>query len=149
MSAARARIHAMVNLDEHAERELDARLDEHRVEVLAEAAAFVGNDDTCDCGGCGTCVPRSLADGLRAMAGEKATAPATATPGFFQPGHAYTREHHGDTIRFLVEHVSTSPDGRTRVAHGWRNRSWEPGWEPSDSDDFTLWTDVTEAGEPS
>ena len=68
---------------------------------------------------------------------------------FFEPDRTYIREHHGDTIRFLVEHVSTSPDGRTRVAHGWRNRSWEPGWEPSDSDDFTLWTDVTEAGEPS
>jgi hypothetical protein len=79
--------------------------------------------------------------------GEEATAEAaTATP-FFQPGHTYTREHHGDTIHFLVKHVSTSPDGRCRVAHGWRNRSWDPGWEPSDSDDFTLWADVTEAGD--
>lgn len=89
-----------------------------------------------------------LVELLNADAEEKATAEAaTATPDFFQPGHTYTREHHGDTIRFLVEHVSTSPDGRTRVAHGWRNRSWEPGWEPSDSDDFTLWTDVTEDGD--
>lgn len=64
--------------------------------------------------------------------------------GFFQPGRTYTREHHGDTIRFLVEHVSTSPDGKSRAAHGWRTRSWEPGWEPSDSDDITGWTDITE-----
>jgi hypothetical protein len=67
-------------------------------------------------------------------------------PNFFEPGHTYSREHHGDTIRFLVEHVSTSPDGRLRVAHGWRTRSWDPGWEPSDSDDFTIWADVTEGG---
>lgn len=65
--------------------------------------------------------------------------------GFFEVDHTYQREHHGDTIHFLVECVSTSPDGRHRVAHGWRNRSWEPGWEPSDSDDFTIWVDVTEA----
>ncbi|MGW0837093.1 hypothetical protein [Streptomyces prunicolor] len=63
--------------------------------------------------------------------------------GFFEVDHTYQREHHGDTIHFLVECVSTSPDGRYRVAHGWRNRSWEPGWEPSDSDDFTIWVDVT------
>jgi len=68
---------------------------------------------------------------------------------FFEADRTYIREHHGDTIRFLVEYVSTSPDGRQEVAHGWRTRSWDPGWEPSDSDDFTLWTDVTEAGEPS
>lgn len=76
MSAARARVHAMFNLDEHAERELNTRLDDVRVEVLAEAAAFVGNDDTCRCGGCDTCYARHLANGLRAMAGEKASVPA-------------------------------------------------------------------------
>lgn len=129
MSAARARIHAMFQLDEHAEQELDARLDdvraealreakvevvawlvkkaregndpigslaskvdrgavriflgtghyrdamdEHRSEVLAEAAAFVGNSDDCDCGGCDTCYARKLAAGLLAMAGAEATA---------------------------------------------------------------------------
>lgn len=78
---------------------------------------------------------------------EATSAAATATPDFFVPGHTYAREHHGDTIQFLVEHVSTSPDGRTQVAHGWRTRSWDPGWEPSDSDDFTIWVDVTEAGD--
>lgn len=78
---------------------------------------------------------------------KKATAvAATATPDFFVQGHTYAREHHGDTIEFLVEHVSTSPDGRTQVAHGWRTRSWDPGWEPSDSDDFSVWVDVTGAG---
>jgi len=64
---------------------------------------------------------------------------------FFQPGHTYTREHHGDTIHFLVQHVSTSPDGTSRAAHGWRTRSWDPGWEPTDSDDLTGWTDATPA----
>jgi len=57
-------------------------MDAHRAKVLAEAAAFVGNDDTCDCGGCDTCIPNKLAAGLRELAGEKATAPAaSATPG--------------------------------------------------------------------
>lgn len=65
-------------------------------------------------------------------------------PGFFEVDRTYEREHHGDTIRFLVEYVSTSPDGRHRVAHGWRTRSWDPGWEPSDSDDLTGWTDITD-----
>jgi len=56
-------------------------MDAHRAEVLLEAAAFVGNDDDCDCGGCDSCMPRKLADGLRSMAGEKASVPApTATP---------------------------------------------------------------------
>jgi hypothetical protein len=70
-------------------------LDEHRAEVLREAAAFVGNDDTCDCGGCDSCVPRALAAGLLALADgrkEKATGDAaTATPDFFQKGRTYTR----------------------------------------------------------
>jgi hypothetical protein len=56
----------------HAEQLVDA----HRAEVLHEAAAFVGNDDTCDCGGCDTCIGRKLADGLRATAGEEASAQA-------------------------------------------------------------------------
>ncbi|MEU1448717.1 hypothetical protein [Streptomyces mirabilis] len=62
----------------HAEQLVDA----HRAEVLAEAADFVGNDDDCDCGGCDSCFPRKLADGLRALAREKATGAqsATATP---------------------------------------------------------------------
>jgi hypothetical protein len=57
-------------------------MDAHRVEVLAEAADYVDNDDECDCGGCDTCIPRKLAEGLRALAGEKATdaQSATATP---------------------------------------------------------------------
>lgn len=48
----------------------DAELAEARRAVLLEAADYVGNDDTCDCGGCDTCVPRKLADGLRRMAAE-------------------------------------------------------------------------------
>ncbi|CAL9598849.1 hypothetical protein [Streptomyces sp. enrichment culture] len=48
-----------------------------RAAALREAADFVGNDDVCDCGGCDTCVPRSLAAELRRMADETA---ATETP---------------------------------------------------------------------
>lgn len=159
--SARARIHAMFQLGEVATYELDKRLDAHRAEVLAEGAEAIdvkqdeyeaeererfGHLDH------ETVLQREavrdMAALLRQMADEgSVTAPAaTATPDFFQRGHTYTREHHGDTIRFLVEYVSTSPDGRYRCAHGWRTRSWDPGWEPTDSDDLTGWTDVTEAG---
>ncbi|MFF9285435.1 hypothetical protein [Streptomyces griseosporeus] len=41
-----------------------------RAAVLREAADFVGNDDNCDCGGCDSCVPNKLAEGLRRMAAE-------------------------------------------------------------------------------
>jgi hypothetical protein len=39
---------------------------------LMEAAGIVGNDDTCDCGGCDTCVPRQLAADLRERAALRA-----------------------------------------------------------------------------
>lgn len=64
------------------------------------------------------------------------------TRGFFQQGHTYTREHHGQPITFVVTAVSTSPDGQRTIAHGWRSDPYT-GWEPTDSDDLTGWTDVT------
>lgn len=66
--------------------------------------------------------------------------------GFFEVDRTYEREHHGHTIRFLVRCVDESPDGSYRVAFGWRREPFS-GWEPSDSDDFTGWTEVTEAAE--
>jgi len=36
-----------------------------RVTGLLEAAEIVGNDDTCGCGGCDSCVPRALAAEVR------------------------------------------------------------------------------------
>ncbi|WP_435215850.1 hypothetical protein [Streptomyces sp. bgisy034] len=41
-----------------------------RALILREAADFVGNDDTCDCGGCDSCVPNKLAAELRRKADE-------------------------------------------------------------------------------
>ena len=130
-----------------------AVLDAYRAEVLNEAADFVGNDDECDCGGCDTCIPRRLADGLRAMAGEKATpVGATATPDFFQPGRTYT-DGNGYTAPevtnvFLVEHVTRHPDRGHRRAIGWM-RTGEPGakWHGDfrDEGEFDGWADVTEA----
>lgn len=68
-----------------------------------------------------------------------------AEPEFFQPSRTYTRPHHGETITFVVEAVSTSPDGRTTVAHGWRTTPYTGGgWEPTTADDFTGWTEATE-----
>ncbi|MEU8740647.1 hypothetical protein [Streptomyces halstedii] len=55
-----------------------------RAAVLREAADYVGNDDTCDCGGCDSCVPNKLAAGLRRLAGE-------AAAGAHHPTEARTR----------------------------------------------------------
>lgn len=71
MSAARARIHAMFNLDADAEQELDARLDGVRAEAFAEAAAladaavalFDGDEGALTAGAL-----EGLADRLRQMA---------------------------------------------------------------------------------
>ena len=76
---------------------------------------------------------------------EEATTPAEVAD-FFQPGHTYAREHHASTIRFLVKYLDDSPCGTYRVAFGWRIEDGDVTWSPSDSDDFTGWTDVTEAG---
>lgn len=65
--------------------------------------------------------------------------------GFFEVDRTYRREHHGQPITFTVTAISTSPDGRLTVAHGWRTGA--DGWEPTDSDDLTGWTDVTKAGD--
>ncbi|MFF7130328.1 hypothetical protein [Streptomyces sp. NPDC008240] len=141
----RARIHAMFPLDESAESELDARLDAYRAEVLNEAAAFVGNDDTCDCGGCDTCVPRQLADGLRQMARARGTRDA-GTPDFFQPGHTYTENAPfrapEDRANFQCIALAIHPTTGDRRAfgfeqpgagHPWRssslrNEEWADGW---------------------
>jgi len=64
------------------------------------------------------------------------------TRGFFQAGHTYSREHHGQTVMFVVTAVSASPGGDRTVAHGWRTDPYSD-WEPTDSDDLTGWTDVT------
>ena len=49
-------------------------VDEHdaavRAAAFCEAADIVGNDDTCDCGGCDSCIPRRLSVELRRMADE-------------------------------------------------------------------------------
>lgn len=94
-------------------------MDAHRAEVLNEAADFVGNDDECDCGGCDTCIPRKLADVLRAMAGEEATPTgATATPDFFQPGRSYLVDGH----EFRCTHLDAHPVKGEPEAQGWFHR---------------------------
>jgi hypothetical protein len=77
----------------------------------------------------------------------KNPAPGDTAP-FFQPGHTYTRPHHGQPITFFVSAVSTSPDGHTTVAHGWRITPYtNGGWEITDADDMDGWTDITDGGE--
>ena len=143
--SARDRIHAMLPpLDSPAEAEaraaeLDARLDAVRVEDLNEGITRLGE----------WTVSNELKPGLDFAVGVLKSVrdrepAAEGEPTFFQPGHTYTRPHHGETITFVVEAVSTSPDGQHTVAHGWRITPYtNGGWEPSDSNDFTGWTDVT------
>ncbi|MFE3488317.1 hypothetical protein [Streptomyces griseus] len=57
-----------------------------RAAVLREAADFVGNDDACDCGGCDTCIPRKLADRLRALADGAAAGVQPPTSEAHRPG---------------------------------------------------------------
>ena len=149
--SARDRIHAMFNLDEAAETELNARLDAYRVEVLNEAADFVGNDDECDCGGCDTCVPRKLADGLRRLAGESNRG---ADADFFEPGHTYLRFVGDRELYFRVTSVSSdnpnAPGGLSGagpVAFGWtRTERSTTVWGPSGQTSFAGWHDATEGG---
>ena len=162
MTDARARIHAMFTLDRAAERELDIRLDAYRAEVLAtDGQAYDGElamlrglvrtlrvvvrPDDPDVAEVQRLLIEHARDETAARAEEKATAEAaTATP-FFQPGHTYTRERHGRTIEFLVRSVDTPPDSSWRIARGWRLNE-DGDWEPTDSDDLTGWTDITEGG---
>jgi len=151
MTDARAAIHAMFQLDEAGTAELDLRLAAHRTEVLAEVTAWLvkkarefhvssrkrerEQGDTC----------AVLASKIARGAVRSNNLRMLPDAGFFEVDRTYQREHRGAAITFKVEAISTSPDGRLTVAHGWRLGP-DFGWEPSDSDDFTGWTDVTEAG---
>jgi hypothetical protein len=77
---------------------------------------------------------------------EKGTAPATATPNFFQPDHTYQRR------RWLFQCLAVAPNpfnGETRAV-GFLYRPGEPATATGlDPDDWEHggWTDVTEGGE--
>lgn len=131
---------------DHAEQLADA----YRAEVLTEAAAFVGNDDTCDCGGCDTCVPRALASGLLDMADQRKKEEAipagtTATPDFFQPNRTYQR----GIDEFRCHAIVPDPHSGEIRAIGLRSRNGFP-WTGAamDPDDWAYgdWTDVTKGG---
>lgn len=137
-------------------------VDAHRAEVLeADGQAYDGElamlrglvrtlrtvvrSDDADMGEVRRLLHHHAADDTAAREQGKSSRPADATP-FFQPGHTYTREHHGRTIEFHVRSVDTAPGSSYRIARGWRLNEDE-NWEPTDSDDLTGWTDTTKAGE--
>ena len=124
-------------------------VDAYRVEVLLGAGVQYVDCPVCGAaqavgGECSTCAfnARMAAE----LAERGMAAPAEAAPEFFQAGHTYTREHHGQPIEFRVTAIDTSPDGEQRLARGWRTDEYSD-WSPTDSDDITGWTDVTEAGD--
>lgn len=165
MSAARARVHAMFTLDETAEQELDARLDEHRAEVRtevwreaaaeAESAVTLYPEDR-HWGQAVAGALEGLVDRFRRKAGEQASrteeataAAATATPDFFQVGHTYTDSNGYQAPElvtcFLVEHITRHPDRGHLRAIGWlRNGAPGEGWHGGfrDEDEYAGWTDT-------
>jgi hypothetical protein len=136
--------------DSKAKGNAERMLDAHRAEVRREDAArlldhrrpHISRAIFCD----GIAHAAELLEQWADEREEEATATAAATPAFFQVGRTYSREHHGEPVAFHVDAISTSPDGRQTVAHGWRTDPYSD-WGPFDSDDFTGWTDVTEAGD--
>jgi len=147
--SARARVHAMFPLDESMETELDARLDAHREEVLAEVVTWlfkkarefhaIGNRT----GKAQANTAATLASKISRGAVRPNNLRMLPDAGFFETDRTYQREHHGQPVTFQVSSISTSPDGRLTVAHGWRSDPYS-GWEPFDADDLTGWVDVTE-----
>ena len=131
----------------------EALVDAHRAEVLAEVTAWLikkarefhvrsrkqerAQGDTC----------ASLASQIARGAVRPNNVAMLPTAGFFEVDRTYRREHHGQQTTFVVSAVSVSPDGHHTVAHGWRSDPYT-GWEPSDSDDLTGWTDVTDEVTP-
>lgn len=140
--SARDRVHAMLPpLDNPVEAdaraaELDARLDAVRVEDLNEGITRLEEWTVSD----------ELTPGMRFAIGVLKSVrdlepAAQGEPTFFQPGHTYTREHHGCRIEFHVRYVDTTPNG-TRFAFGFRTEPCISGWAPMDSDDMDGWMDV-------
>lgn len=135
-------------------------VDAHRAEVLDEVAEIIGETvrlfEESEEAAVAAGALEGLADRFRRMAqGKRPPALAVSAPDFFRPGrtYAYTvRFRSGGSLRalFRVVAVSESPDGRQRVAQGWRREDCDDGetggWEPADADDVTGWVDVTEAG---
>lgn len=136
-------------------------LDAHRTEVLAEAELLPKADVVAwlvkkareERAG-STREDRVRADVIGVLASKVARGavrpnnlrmlPANAD--FFEPGRTYRREHHASPIRFLVRYIDDSPCSTYKVAFGWRVEDGDVMWSPFDSDDFTGWTDITEAG---
>lgn len=164
MSDARARIHAMFPLDEAATTELDARLDAHRAEVLAEGAEAIDvKQDEYEAEERKRFghldhetvrqreAVRDMAALLRQMADEgKAATPAAPARDFFQPGHVYRVAdgiHRPNPWIFDVRHIDAESSGRlvafgllskgagAGVGHVEYAESWSRGW-----------TDITPAG---
>ena len=146
MTDARARIHAMFQLDEQGEKELDTRLDALIVEALVKAGVQYVDCPVCGAaqpvgGECGTCAFKAR------MAAELAARGMVATPDFFQPGrtYLYTRLR----WRFRCDAVTSHPDTGKRVAVGYSHFG-HGGWQTGDLSEGIWadggWTDVTEAG---
>lgn len=143
--SARARIHAMFNLDETAETELNARLDAYRVEVLIQAG--VEYEDCPVCGAaqavgrpCNTCAFKAR---IAAETGARVTVPAPAAePDFFEPGHTYAHQ----AWHFRCDALTTDPNTSEKTASGWLRigaSRWK-AYSYSEAEWGDDWTDVTE-----
>jgi hypothetical protein len=145
--SARARIHAMFHLNADAETELDQRLDEHRVEVLAEAellpkAHVVAwlvkksrEEKSWDAAVLASQVARGAVrpNNLRML----------PDPGFFEPDRTYA---HG-AYRFRCEYLATHPTSGRTSAWGWFGKQ-DAGWRHHAFSERQFqvrkWTDITD-----
>ena len=150
MSDARAAIHAMFQLDEIAEHELDTRLDALIVEALIKAGVQYVDCPACGAAQavgrpCDTCAFKARMAAELAARGMVAAPAETAAPDFFQPGRTYA---HGD-YRFICEYLVTHPTSGRRSAWGWfgKNGGWRHHSFSERQFQVREWTDVTEAGD--
>lgn len=145
--SARARIHAMVNLDETAEEELNARLDAYRAEVLAEVAAWLTKKarEYRATGRKQHALQADTVDTLASKISRGAVRPDNLRmlpPDFFEPGHTYAY----GAYRFDCRHIVTHPTHGHRSAWGWfgKNGAWRHQDFSEQQYQVRDWTDITD-----
>ena len=145
--SARARVHAMFNLDEHAEQELNTRLDDVRTEALAEADLLPKSDVV-------TWLTKKAREETPVWLLASKVARGAVRPDnlrmlpadFFEPGHTYTEDAPfrapEDRPNFQCVAVAIHPATGNRRAFGFeqsgagrpwsscsmRDEAWADGW---------------------
>ncbi|MYU24506.1 hypothetical protein [Streptomyces sp. SID8352] len=94
-----------------------------RAAALREAADFAGNDDTCGCGGCGSCVSNAIASGLRRVADETEPEDDEGLSGPCDCGEGavhYTATSCPAELRSLADETAATETEGHKPLHHWR-----------------------------